>query len=88
MLLRNLILILAMLGLLPLGFFLMRRLDRYLDGSHKDTEEAEKKSSEGPSRVFLSDRSSDEEILEAIHNYRKSHDHLSIVISEDETEKK
>ena len=86
MLIRNLILILAMLGLLPLGLLLMRRIDRYLDGNHPDMEE--KKTGKGPRSIFLSEQSSDEEILQAIRDYRKNHEHLSIVISEEETEKK
>ena len=86
MLIRNLILILAMLGLLPAGLLLMRRIDRYLDGNRPDMEE--KKPHQGPRSVFLSEKSSDEEILEAIRDYRKNHNHLSIVISEEEKAKK
>ena len=86
MLIRNLVLILVMLSLLPLGLFLMRRIDRFLDDGRKEPDDSTP--SEGPSHVFFSEKSSDEEILSAIHDYRKTHDHISIVISEEEKDKK
>ena len=86
MLIRNLILILIMLSLLPLGLFLMRRIDRFLDDGRKEPDDSTP--SEGPSHVFFSEKSSDEEILSAIHDYRKTHNHISIVISEDKEDKK
>lgn len=71
-----------MLSLLPIGLFFMKRLDRFLAADQEKEEEP--KPTEGPKRVYLSEHSSDEEIIQAVDAFRKEHKHVSIIISEDE----
>ncbi|MBO4927447.1 MAG: hypothetical protein J5379_04265 [Clostridiales bacterium] len=86
MLLRNLVLVLIMLSLLPLGLFFMKRLDRFLSAEN-ETREKKNSSSVKPKRIYLSGNATDEEILKEIRACRKEYKHLSIIISDEEEKK-
>lgn len=83
---RDILLILLMLSLLPIGFFVMVRLDRFLSAESPKNEEKKEETlpAEGPKQIFLSENSSNEEIVETIESFRKSHGHISIIIREEE----
>ena len=92
--LRNFFLILIALSILPLGLFFMKRLDRYLDaeqekkddllrGTGRSGKAEGKENVSGPSRIYLTENTSDEDILKEISAFREKHKHISIVICEE-----
>ena len=54
------------------GFFLMKRLDRFLDENRKSIEKESE--AQKPCCVILDKEASNEEILDEIHGFRNSHD--------------
>ena len=54
---RDILLILLMLSLLPIGFFVMVRLDRFLSAESPKNEEKKEETlpAEGPKQIFLSE---------------------------------
>ncbi|MDD6094758.1 MAG: hypothetical protein PUC29_03335 [Clostridia bacterium] len=68
----------AVLGALIFCYFLMTRLDRFLCVNRKAIEKESEKTE--PSCIVLTDAISDEEALEAIHNFKKSHENVRIIV--------
>ena len=74
----SIILILAMSGVFVFGFYLMGKLDKFLDENRKAIEK-ENESCE-PSCVMLTDSLTEEEIMEEIQRFRNSHVEAHILI--------
>ena len=74
----SIILILAMLGVFVFGFYLMGKLDKFLDENRKAIEK-ENESCE-PSCVMLTDSLTDDEILEEIRRFRKCHEDINVLL--------
>lgn len=68
----------GVLAAFAFGYFLMVRLDRYLSESRRyardDSEEKQ------PSRVLLTEQSSEDEIGEAIARFKETHGEMRILI--------
>ncbi len=75
---REFLLCIAVIGTLAFGFFLMKKLDGFLDENHKPDESDDDK--EYPDCVFLSDKLSEEEITAEIKNFRKTHKETQIIL--------
>ena len=76
----ELLLIVSLLGVFAFGFFLMGRLDRFLEGNRKALLK-ENESCE-PSEVLLPQGLSDSEILSEIHRFRETHGTVDIILSD------
>lgn len=74
----SIILILAMSGVFGFGFYLMTKLDKFLDENRKAIEK-ENESCE-PSCVMLANSLTDEEILEEIRRFRKHHEDINVLL--------
>lgn len=75
---RTILLVLSVLGVFGYGYFLMTRLDQFLDENREAIErESEKKA---PSRVMLTEDMSDEEIAEEVRRFREKHKSARIVL--------
>ena len=76
----ELLLIVSLLGVFIFGFFLMGRLDRFLDENRrallKENETRE------PSEILLPQGLSDSEILSEIHRFRETHGTVDIILSD------
>ena len=70
MVVRDIILVVAVLGVMVFGFFVMKRLDKFLDENRKRIEQEEKKKE--PSCVMLTTDMTDEELIKNIRTYEKS----------------
>lgn len=75
---KNIVLLVSVFGMLGFGFFLMTRLDRFLEENGK-TDEKENGTKE-PSCVMLTGNMSDEEIVTEIRNFREKHESSRIVL--------
>ena len=80
---RDIILVVAVLGVMLFGFFVMKRLDKFLDGNRKRIEEEKKKE---PSCVMLTTDMTDEELIKNIRTYEKHHGDAYITLYQDEDE--
>ena len=69
MVVRDIILVVAVLGVMVFGFFVMKRLDKFLDGNRKRIEQEEKEKE--PSCVMLTTDMTDEELIKNIRTYEK-----------------
>ena len=69
MVVRDIILVVAVLGVMVFGFFVMKRLDKFLDENRKRIEQEEKKKE--PSCVMLTTDMTDEELIKNIRTYEK-----------------
>ena len=76
----ELLLIVSLLGVFAFGFFLMGRLDRFLDENRKALLK-ENESCE-PSEIMLPQGLSDSEILSEIHRFREKHGTVDIILSD------
>lgn len=74
----SIILILAMSGVLGFGFYLMTKLDKFLDENRKAIEKENE--SREPSCVMLTNSLTDEEILEEIRRFRKRHEDINVLL--------
>ena len=74
----SIILILAMSGVFAFGFYLMTKLDKFLDENRKAIEKETE--SREPSCVMLTDSLTDEEILEEIRRFRKLHEDINVLL--------
>ena len=75
---RDIVLIISVLGIFVLGFFLMARLDKFLDENRRAIEmENEKRE---PSCVILTEEMSDEEIAAEVKRFRDKHAAARIVL--------
>ncbi|MBE6672742.1 MAG: hypothetical protein E7599_04395 [Ruminococcaceae bacterium] len=75
---RDSILIISVLGTLVFGYFLMARLDKYLDENRKAIEKEEEKKE--PSCVMLTEEMSDEDIAEEVRKFRETHEGTRIIL--------
>ena len=76
----ELLLIVSLLAVFVFGFYLMSRLDRFLEENRKallkENEPCE------PSEVLLPHGLSDSEILSEIHCFRETHGKVDIILSD------
>ena len=75
---REIILIVSVLGVFVFGYFLMARLDQFLEGNRKAIEKEEEKKE--PSCVMLTEEMSDEEIATEVKRFRDKHASARIVL--------
>ena len=85
MVVRDIILAVAVLGVMVFGFFVMKRLDKFLDENRKRIEQEEKKKE--PSCVMLTTDMTDEELIKNIRTYEKQRGDHYIILYQDEEEK-
>lgn len=76
----ELLLIVSLLGIFAFGFYLMSRLDRFLEGNRKELLK-ENESCE-PSEILLPRGLSDSEILSEIHRFLETHGTVDIILSD------
>ena len=84
MVVRNIILVVAVLGVMVFGFFVMKRLDKFLYENRKRIEQEEK--GKEPSCVMLTADMTDEELIKNIRTYEKQRGDAYITIYQDEDE--
>ena len=84
MLVRDIILVVAVLGVMVFGFFVMKRLDKFLDENRKRIEQEEKEKE--PSYVMLTTDMTDEELIKNIRTYEKQRGDAYITLYQDEDE--
>ena len=82
MVVRDIILVVAVLGVMVFGFFVMKRLDKFLDENRRRIEQEEKE----PSCVMLTTDMTDEELIKNIRTYEKQRGDAYITIYQDEDE--
>ena len=75
---RGILLILCVLGVFVFGYFLMARLDKFLDENRKAIEKENEKKE--PSCVMLTEEMSDEEIATEVKRFRDKHIGARIVL--------
>ena len=76
----KLLLIVSLLGIFAFGFYVMCRLDRFLEGNRKALLK-ENESCE-PSEILLPHGLSDSEILSEIRRFRETHGNVDIILSD------
>lgn len=76
----ELLLIVSLLGVFAFGFFLMGRLDRFLDENRKAL--LKENETREPSEILLPQGLSDSEILSEIHRFRETHGTVDIILSD------
>ena len=84
MVVRDIILVVAVLGVMVFGFFVMKRLDKFLDENRKRIEQEEKEKE--PSCVMLTTDVTDEELIKNIRTYEKQRGDAYITLYQDEDE--
>ena len=82
MVVRDIILVVAVLGVMVFGFFVMKRLDKFLDENRKRIEQEEKEKE--PSCVMLTTDMTDEELIKNIRTYKKQRGDAYITLYQDE----
>jgi len=82
MVVRDIILVVAVLGVMVFGFFVMKRLDKFLDENRKRIEQEEKEKE--PSCVMLTTDMTDEELIKNIRTYEKQRGDAYITLYQDE----
>ena len=75
---RDILLILCIPGVFVFGYFLMARLDKFLDENRKAIEKEDEKRE--PSCVMLTEEMSDEEIATEVKRFRDKHASARIVL--------
>jgi len=75
---RDILLILCVPGVFVFGYFLMARLDKFLDENRKAIEQENEKRE--PSCVMLTEEMSDEEIATEVKRFRDKHASARIVL--------
>ena len=81
---RDIILVVSVLAAVVFGFFVMKRLDKFLDENRKRIEQAEDKKE--PSCVMLTTDMTDEELIKNIRTYEKKRGDAYITLYQDEDE--
>ena len=76
----ELLLIVSLLAVFVFGFFLMGRLDRFLDENRKAL--LKENETREPSEILLPQGLSDSEILSEIHRFRETHGTVDIILSD------
>ena len=84
MVVRDIILVVAVLGVMVFGFFVMKRLDKFLDENRKRIEQEEKEKE--PRCIMLTTDMTDEEIIKNIRTYEKQRGDAYITLYQDEDE--
>ena len=84
MVVRDIILVVAVLGVMVFSFFVMKRLDKFLDENRKRIEQEEKEKE--PSCVMLTTDMTDEELIKNIRTYEKQRGDAYITLYQDEDE--
>ena len=84
MVVRDIILVVAVLGVMVFGFFVMKRLDKFLDENRKRIEQEEKEKE--PSFIMLTTDMTDEELIKNIRTYEKQRGDAYITLYQDEEE--
>ena len=84
MVVRDIILVVAVFGVMIFGFFVMKRLDKFLDENRKRIEQEEKEKE--PSCVMLTTDMTDEELIKNIRTYEKQRGDAYITLYQDEDE--
>ena len=75
---RDILLILCVLGVFVFGYFLMARLDKFLDENRKAIEKENEKKE--PTCIMLTEEMSDEEIATEVKRFRDKHASARIVL--------
>ena len=75
---RDIVLGISILGVFVFGYFLMARLDKFLDENRKAIEKENEKRE--PSCVMLTEEMSDEEIATEVKRFRDKHAGARIVL--------
>ncbi len=75
---RDIVLVVSVLGVFVFGYFLMARLDKFLDENRKAIEKENEKRE--PSCVMLTEEMSDEEIATEVKRFRDRHASARIVL--------
>lgn len=84
MVVRDIILVVSVLGVMVVGFFIMKRLDKFLDENRKRIEQEEKRKE--PHCVMLTTDMTDDELVKRIRTYEKKHGDAHITLYQDEDE--
>ena len=84
MVVRDIILVVAVLGVMVFSFFVMKRLDKFLDENRKRIEQEEKEKE--PSCIMLTTDMTDEELIKNIRTYEKQRGDAYITLYQDEDE--
>ena len=84
MVVRDIILVVAVLGEMVFGFFVMKRLDKFLNENRKRIKQEEKKKE--PSCVMLATDMTDEELIKNIRTYEKQRGDAYITLHQEEDE--
>ncbi len=84
MVVRDIILVVVVLGVMVFGFFVMKRLDKFLGENRKRIEQEEKEKE--PSCVMLTTDMTDEELIKNIRTYEKQRGDAYITLYQDEDE--
>ena len=84
MVVRDILLVVSVFGMMVFGFFIMKRLDKFLDENIKRIEQEEKKKE--PRCVMLTTDMTDEELIKNIRTYEKQRGDAYITLYQDEDE--
>ena len=76
----ELLLIVSLLGILAFGFYIMCRLDRFLEENRKAL--LKENESREPSEILLPQGLSESEILCEIRRFRETHRNVDIILSD------
>ena len=76
----ELLLIVSLLGIFAFGFYLMSRLDRFLEENRKAL--LKENESREPSEILLPHGLSDSETLSEIRRFRETHGNVDIILSD------
>lgn len=78
----DVILIIAVAAVMILGFFMMKRIDVFLEKNRKAIEEEQEERCSSP--IEFIDMENDENLISEIENFKKSHKTAAIVIFDGE----
>lgn len=78
----DVILIIAVAAVMILGFFMMKRIDVFLEENRKAIEEEQEERCSSP--IEFIDTENDENMISEIENFKKSHKTVAIVIFDGE----
>ena len=76
----ELLLIVSLLGIFAFGFYIMCRLDRFLEENRKSL--LKENESREPSEILLPQGLSESEILCEIRRFRETHGNVDIILSD------
>lgn len=79
--LRDILLVITVLAIFVVGFFVMKRLDKFLNENYKPYF---RENEEKPTRIIHNENTSDEEILSDIKKVKEKGGKVKIVISNED----